>query len=257
MRVLDPEFEKKFENELHPIIDFVKNNEDVFLGIRNNYIDLYVDGGCFFELTYSKRNKTIKGKIDTKYFNDCPQKMPKSLNAINNKPLNSIDCWMKILYDLKDIVSNFQKGNISKSKKTKREKILQQKLIHEFNNDSKYFAYDMEYVIEGLRDYVLDAKKLPKKDKNNPEQIKTPKQLGRTDIILINKPSNNKIKVYFMEVKEGTDAFSGVLPNNSNDESAPSFGSGIEKFTNQSLSMTKIAKKIKKKNINSIYDKIY
>ena len=64
MRGLNPEFEKEFlENgKFRGIIEYVKKQDDVFLGVRENYINLYVDGGSFFKLEYkiSKIEEEIK-----------------------------------------------------------------------------------------------------------------------------------------------------------------------------------------------------
>ena len=50
MRVINESFKEKFKEDFKFIIDFVKENDDVFLGIRNNCINLYANGGSFFKL---------------------------------------------------------------------------------------------------------------------------------------------------------------------------------------------------------------
>ena len=231
MRILDKEFKEKFKKEFNPIITYVKNNKDVFAGIRKNCLDLYVDGGRLLEIKYDSVHKNFVAGIDEKYFDKCKKRMPNELkkdskNYINHQPIKDINSWIQILDTLKGVVSDYQNQRIKNLKTKKREKILQQKLVHEFNEKSDYFAYDIEYVIEGLTEWVLDANLNPAKSKET-KKYRKPKTLGRADIMLISKPVNNKIKIYFMEVKEGTTAFGGVLGNNSNNESAPSFGSGI------------------------------
>ncbi len=222
MRKLDPDFENKFKNEYKGIIEYVQKHEEVFLGIRNNYINLYVDGGSFLKLSYNNKTKKCKGSIDEKYFNDKYIKAPKILKDINGKIVKDINDWINIFDELVLAIKKYQNGyyNQKSNCKTKREKIIQQKLVKEFNKKSNYLAYDIEYMIEGLTEYVYNSK-------HEPILKKKPKTLGRADIMLIGKPENNKIKVYFMEVKEGTGAFGGVLGNNSKDKYAPSFGSGI------------------------------
>ena len=202
MRGLNPEFEKEFlENgKFRGIIEYVKKQDDVFLGVRENYINLYVDGGSFFKLEYKSR-KGYVGSFDEKYYKYCIERKPKKLSSINGKTIEDIKDWINLFPDLKKIVKDYQEKIIPKTKKS-REKILQQKLVHEFNKNSNYFAYDIEYAIKGAIDYVYDAKK----NRTN----KKPKTEGRADILLISKPVNNKITIYFMEVKEGLGALSGI-----------------------------------------------
>ena len=83
MRKLNQKFEDMFKNEYNGIIQYVKKNDKVFLGIRHNYINLYVDGGSFLKLTYHPKLNCCIGGVDNKYFVNGI-KMPKGLEAINN-----------------------------------------------------------------------------------------------------------------------------------------------------------------------------
>ena len=220
MRKLDKDFEKMFHNQYKGIVDYVRTHDEIFLGIRNNYINLYVDGGSFLKLSFDKNTKKCKGSIDRKYFDGKYIKEPEVLKDINGKTIENINDWINIFDDLVLDIKKYQNGCYDKNLKTKREKIIQQKLVKEFNKKSDFFAYDIEYVIEGLNDYVYNSN-------HEPIFEKKPRTLGRADIMLISKPQKSKIKVYFMEVKEGNGAFGGVLANNSKDKYAPTFGSGI------------------------------
>ena len=225
MRILDEKFEEKFANEYKGIIDYVKIHDEVFLGIRKNYINLYVDGGSFLKLKYFPRLKKCVGSFDEKYFKDS--KVPKALQKLNNETVIDINDWINLFDILIAQIKKYQNAELNEgdeNRKIKKEKILQQKLVKEFNQKSEYFAYDIEYSMEGLSDYVLDSRRKPLKTENENNRTKS---LGRADIMLISKPKNNKIKIYSMEVKEGIGAFGGVLPNKSENKSAPSFGSGI------------------------------
>ena len=196
------------------LVDFVKSQEDVFLGVREDYINLYVDGGSFFKLEYLP-SKGYVGSIDEKYFNHCRDRMPKILKDINNVGIHDINDWITILPELKSVVKDYQESKIPDTRK-EREKILQQKLVHEFNKNSDFFAYDIEYAIKDATDYLKDANKNPLRNRN-------PKTEGRADILLMSKPLDNKVTIYFMEVKEGIHSFSGI-----NDKiGEESFGSGI------------------------------
>lgn len=219
MRELNPNFEKELINgKFKKIIDYVKSQDDVFLGVRKNCIDLYVDGGCFFKLEYGPK-KGYRASMDEKYYKTCPNRKPQKLCKLLKEKQLDDECfeeWFKLLPELKKIVKEYQEQKLPDIKK-KREKILQQKLVHEFNKNSNYFAYDIEYAIEGATDWV-------KKANGEPYKNKKPKTEGRADILLISKPTiDNKISVYFMEVKEGIGAFSGTTDK----EDEETFGSGI------------------------------
>jgi len=234
LRTLDKDFELKFKNEFKPLINYVREHKEIFLAIRNNYINLYVDGGSILKLSFNSITKDCTGEIDLKYFTlknipnelrDDFNKMQEDRKIKNNKnyfhiykkKVDDIIFWIKLFDEIIPIVKGFQRNTLGDKRKTNREKVVQQELIREFNNtNSNYYAYDMEYVIEGLNDWVYYASPIEGKIAKQ-----KPKTLGRADIMLISVPNNNKIKIYSMEVKEGTKSFGGV------DAAKLSFGSGI------------------------------
>ncbi|MCI8460156.1 MAG: hypothetical protein HFE81_02040 [Bacilli bacterium] len=193
-----------------------------------------------FKIKYNSKENQYIGSIEENYFKICQEKRPKILDEINNKPILDINDWISIFDKLKAVVTGYQNKELLGGEKKKREKILQQKLVYEFNTkqDANYFAYDMEYNLEGANDYVLDANKNPIVEK----ETKTP---GRSDIMLINKPINNKITIYFMEVKEGIGSFSGVSQKNQ------SFGSGIVGHIKNYMPLLSLAKN--NKHYKSMY----
>ena len=77
MRKLSCDFQEKFHNEFKGIIDYVKNNKDVFLEIRNNAINLYVAGGSMFKIKYNSKENQYIGSIEENYFKICQEKRPK------------------------------------------------------------------------------------------------------------------------------------------------------------------------------------
>lgn len=208
MRILSKELENILNGKYQKIIEYCENNNDVYLGIRNNALNLYVNGGSFFKLTKSR--KGYKGYIEAKYFKEVSQ----NLKEINNKEITDISKWLDLFDNLKSTVKDYMEGKLPYNQSVKREKILQQKLIQEFNNNSLYYAYDIEYNLEEINNYVYDAD-------GNILKNKKPATPGRADILLVSKPLNNKVTIYFMEVKEGIGAFSGVQVHNL------TFGSGI------------------------------
>lgn len=227
MRGLDKTFVEDLNNKYKNIIEFVKDNNDVFLGIRENYINLYVDGGSILKLEYKEKKngeKYYSASFDEKYYKNNDEMQQK----IKNMDKKDIEQWIEMLPEFRKRVKNYQRkeGDCEDIKCKKREKILQQKLLLEFNNNSDYFAYDMEYAIESAQYSLKDSKGIiiPKKK---------PKTAGRADILLISKPDDKKqIKIYSMEVKHGIGAFGGV--NDKKDVikdgktiDERSFGSGI------------------------------
>lgn len=229
----DKEFEKFEEfievlkRDLKDIIEYVKENEDVFLGIRENYINLYVDGGCILKLDIRKRKDgyTYKASFDEKYYNDN-EKMKQMIKNIDNQDIKK---WIELLPTFKQRVKEYQRGkckkNNGKNVKTNKEKILQQQLLFAFNQNSNYFAYDIEYAIKSAQYRLEDLE-------GNP--IKSPITAGRADILLISIPDeNNEITIYSMEVKQGTGALGGVsdqkeaTDKNGKKVDKRTFGSGI------------------------------
>ena len=195
IKVYDKNIEK-FNQVVKPFIDFARKNNDVILGVRNNEMHFYVAGGRFFKLSYYPRLNKFEGYIDENYFNFNSNEKPAKLDELLKKrKTDNLDEWLEILEELKEKVEKYQNGKLGNTT-VKAEKIIQQKIMHELNNtNSNYYAYDVEYQLQGLNDYIYKANNTDKV-KNESGNVKT-KTLGRADIMVIGKPDNeNKITIY-------------------------------------------------------------
>lgn len=249
MRKLSEDFEKKFENEFKFVIDFVKENkDDVFLGVRDNSINLYGNGGSFFQISKSKDKYFAyvnSGDEENKkgYFSKISKKVYNILKDINGKEINNdnINAWNSILYDLKCAVKSYMEKHITgKGEGSSKEKILQQKLALAFNNqDNPYFTYDIEYNIESLNDYYFF--KDGKADKRRKSHT-----LGRMDNMVISI-KNDKIYLHLMELKEGMSAIEGTNFNSkSKGKLYDSFGNGVIGHINLYMTIIDYVKNNKK-----------
>lgn len=217
-------FEKNKENFMKvvkPFLDYARKRDDVFVGVRANELHFYVSGGRFFKIIYYPKYKQFKGEVDINYFEFAKDQKPKTLDKLLKKERSdNLDGWYEILDELREKIQKYQYKELG-NESIKAEKIIQQKIMHQLNNsDSDYFAYDMEYQLQGLNDYVYKSdNENVVLNENGREKTKS---LGRADIMIISKPDkDNKVTLYFMEVKHGIGAFGGVNPNEM------TFGSGI------------------------------
>ena len=247
MRKLSEDFKNKFANDFKFVIDFVKDNkEDVFLGIRNDSINLYANGGSFFQIKKTK-NAYIASlnegeeKAKKGYYNNISKEDHQILKLVNEKPLTkeSITIWKDLLPRLKDDIKAYMlKHKRGKGEGASKEKILQEKLALAFNNsNTPYYNYDLEYNIENLNDYYF------KKD-GTPDLNRT-HTLGRVDNMVISI-NNNKLKLLLFELKEGLSAIENTNYNSkSKDKKYDSFGNGVIGHVNLYMS---IIDKIKRNN---------
>lgn len=230
MRKLEQEFINKFEKEFKFVIEFVKKNkEDVFFGIRDNSINLYVNGGSFLQISliggkYIARINAGDPMNKKGYSNEIDRVTSNILSKINNKEINNdnVDMWQEILPNLKGAVKRYMvRHKVGRGYGSSKEKILQQKLALSFNNENTpYFTCDMEYNIKSLNDYYHLKN-------GDIDSVRTPHTFGRMDNILI-RIKDNKLKLYLFEIKEGTAAIKSTNYNsNSKQKKYDSFGNGI------------------------------
>lgn len=220
-REISNTFIRMLQSEFRPIVDYVKNHPDVFLGIRKNRINLYVHNGSLFQLEEYKNE--YYPYVNPKYLApdyDDEAELRRFLDQHNNcngegkanhsKPMKEGSIWIEMLPKLHAVVKSYQEGKHG-PKTVHREEIVQQKLYHAINQEhNNMFALDLEYNIEGISDYQKDD------DDNSLEKKQTP---GRIDMVVLSLLDQRRLKVYYMEVKVGSSSLGGV--------SADSYGAGI------------------------------
>lgn len=184
--------EKHFE-EFTYIKQLVSKDKDLFLAIRENYMNIYYMGGNLAKIGID-RHKNIYFELHKKYvYGEGTGYVRLSLNEHRDK--------------IESIKKNIEKIALSKNglidendgvhKKTTREKICQQWIINKNNiGDGDWYYIDMEYTM-----------------KNIPS--------GRFDMIAIKKTvdENEKHQVALIELKIGSDRYTSMTSRRYNDES--------------------------------------
>jgi len=171
----DDEFVKAFKNsELYKL--YTAHKDELFLGVRDNYLNLYYNCDSIAKIEYKKRDKAVSCKID-RYFLDGNHHSRNKLAIL--KP-----CEIRKYYR----VIKGHSDDIVKAKKDKKEKKAQSKLVilNNQNKSSNWFCIDIEYANPNFR--------------------------GRFDIIAISKNISHKEsahKVALIELKYGNDAIGG------------------------------------------------
>jgi hypothetical protein len=172
-RGIDKEFAEAFkQSELFALYE--KHKDELFIGVRNNYLNLYYNCDSVAKVEYKSKCRKIICETSKKYL--CGTGISKHINIV--------PC---------DICNNYTtiKGNIAK--RPRPEKKAQSKLVilNNANERSKWFCIDVEWA-KAFED------KQQKKDKNFNV---------RFDIIAISKENNHKVAL--IELKYGRQAIGG------------------------------------------------
>ena len=211
-RIISEDFIKKIKYDYSFIVEYVKKNNDVFLGIRNNKIILYVHGGAFFNLWCNGKKEYIASINYDGYRHELDSDLEKSelLQIINGKEISKyVNDWKELFDYLKKSVKKHQEASVNG--KICKEKILQQNYAQKINEKKKYYCYDIEYNIEGFRSYNVYKDGTLSNDTND---------MGRFDNLVF-KINDNKINLYLVEIKNDIGAF------NRPSIKRQTFGSGI------------------------------
>jgi hypothetical protein len=163
-------FVKAFiESELFEL--YQANREDLFLGVRNEYINIYYNAAAVCKVEYAKRKEKCRCITARKYL------------------YGDGSGYEKIsVHDLCDKYAEIKK-NIIANKRCLLEKKAQQQLVYRnnANEQSLWYCVDIEYVIQRS---------------NNSE-----KSYGRFDIIAIAKAKPHRVAL--IELKYGSGAMGG------------------------------------------------
>jgi len=175
----DDEFAKAFmKSELHQLYE--DHKDELFLGVRNNYLNLYYNCDSIAEITYKKGKKSIVCEIDRYYLDGISRKdKDKEKKAKNLQP--------------GEICKKYEKIKKYSNERNKVEKKAQSILINNNNRNesSNWFCIDIEYA----------------KSYENKAERKDAKCSPRFDIIAISKKSPHKVAL--IELKYGNKAIGG------------------------------------------------
>ena len=158
---------------LNGILSELQNpHTDIWLGIRNGYFNLYVEGASLGKVSLDKESINIHKK----YLGS---------NVSGYKNLSLFDSE----YKFKQIAENIKKFHLQSSQKY-LEKKFQQKLVMSNNfAASPWYCVDMEYVMKRQNNSEMDC--------------------GRADIIAISRRPliDNKFQILMIELKIGSGSF--------------------------------------------------
>lgn len=175
MRRITKAFAEAFKKcELYPLYE--KYKDELFIGVRNNYLNLYYNCDSIAKITYT--NGSISCEIDKYYIDGKHYKTGKEKR-----------CRVEAI----QIIELYE--NIKKHSNTKPtpEKKVQSKLVllNNGNKESKWFCIDIEYV----------------KQFNNIKEKKEADFNGRFDIIALSKVKPHRVAL--IELKYGSGAIGG------------------------------------------------
>lgn len=204
-RGISSDFAKAFKKSaLYPLYE--QHKDELFIGIRNNYLNLYYNCDSISKIQYSKvsSKKSIKESIDCiidKYYLDgihydskskekrhktTPDKIVESYNVIKKNSDEKSNC--NEIEKTKET-----KKEIKKKKRKAEEKKAQSKLVllNNANEKSNWFCIDVEY-IKQFKDSAA----------RNAAEWK-----GRFDIIALSKSKPHKVAL--IELKYGGGSIGG------------------------------------------------
>jgi hypothetical protein len=168
-RGINEKFATSFKKcELYKL--YQEHKEELFIGVRNNYLNLYYNCDSIAKVKYNK-NENITCEIN-KYY-------------LNNIELDKVTAY--------DICKNYDFISANSDEKATPEKKAQSKLcvLNNNNPDSKWYCLDVEW----------------EKAFENQKQKDEAKFNGRIDIIAISKEKPNKVAL--IELKYGNGAIGG------------------------------------------------
>jgi hypothetical protein len=148
MRKLSPKFmtDLKAGGILSPIREAVKNDKDLILEIREDYIDIYYRGGRILHVEYNG-NEYI-ARFDIGYAKNHPKQMEVEKKLKNNKITTQDDAnrWVDSIRFFKEIMDYFfNSKNNDKLEKNIQQLIVQENNLIRTSNSTDYFIVDFEY----------------------------------------------------------------------------------------------------------------
>lgn len=175
-RGIDKDFAEEFKkSELYKLYDNHKG--ELFIGVRNNYLNLYYNCDSIAKIKYRKSDKKLVCEID-KYY-------------LDGKHYTGKEKRWKI--EPSEIFERYENIKTNSEKKATAEKKAQSELVllNNNNQNSKWFCIDVEYV---------------KAFENKSEKAKAEFN-GRFDIIALSKKKPHRTAI--IELKYGSSAIGG------------------------------------------------
>ncbi len=175
-RGIDKDFAEAFKkSELYKLYE--KHKDELFIGVRNNYLNLYYNCDSVAKIEYRRKDEEIVCEID-KYY-------------LDGKHYTGKEKRCKI--EPNQIYEQYEKIKANSNEKATAEKKAQSKLVllNNNNQNSKWFCIDVEYV------KAFDNQSEKDKSEFN----------GRFDIIALSKEKPHRTAL--IELKYGNNAIGG------------------------------------------------
>lgn len=165
------------QSELYKL--YREHKDELFIGVRNNYLNLYYNCDSIAKIEYNKRDKRIDCVID-KYY-------------LDGNHYKSKDKEKRYKIEQKEICKKYEVIKKHSNDKATPEKKAQSKLVllNNENLDSNWFCIDVEYV----------------KSFNNKAEKKEADFNGRFDIIALSKMKPHRVAL--IELKYASGALGG------------------------------------------------
>ena len=181
---LQPEIKQLIED----IADFVKDDKDLDLQIRDGYLNVYYKGGNLWKISELARSRGARFHFDEKYFlrgKDAPVEKPWLSDESDD-----FHRWKDRLKDLKQVMDGWFKIH------PKSEREIQQNICsyHRNNENSPWLLIDIEYAA-----WLYDSTK--------------GRRLCRFDMVAVERKniiSGQPLVLHLVELKQGNRALGGL-----------------------------------------------
>jgi hypothetical protein len=177
-RGISKDFAEAFkQSELYKL--YKEHKDELFIGVRNNYLNLYYNCDSIAKIIYKKRDKKIECEIERYYIEGIPYERG------DKKKRCKID--QKEIYKQYKVIKKHSDNKVAPEKKAQSKLVL----LNNESIDSNWFCIDVEYV----------------KSFNNIDEKKESDFNGRFDIIALSKIKPHKVAL--IELKYGSRALKG------------------------------------------------
>jgi hypothetical protein len=132
---------------LHSLVDYIKQDETLFLAIRENYINIYYRGGNLLKLEQPNPNiDAYKATFDTNYFKSSNLELPPP-NVSNEE---QISAWINVFSSLRHTMDVYFSAH-SKLEREFQQLVARENSYSKLSNATDYFIVDIEYAVKDAR----------------------------------------------------------------------------------------------------------
>ena len=190
---------------LQELLEIVKSDEDLVLGIRNNYFNIYYKGGNIAKVESANSiqfdHNYFKGYQRPKFESDKKEEKRKTLKKKMLSALKKERNYHVFVSKMKDLMNDYWTWLKEDKGKSLKEKDVQHSLCINNTERSEYTIIDVEFQVSTESQYTY---KKPTRPKGRFVAIK--KKSPRFDIIAVR---NSDHRLCVIELKSGVNALYG------------------------------------------------